>query len=250
MRLGAIITSMVILVLALMAWEDLAVPYVADLSCTIWMCDLYVALRDFQTLIGGGLALVAAWLAARPAWLQLKSINLQQEIAARQTIAHRLAGIEERIGRSTRNLTKFSQDITREIYDPYADDPYDPSSINAHWAFDKGHDARQLLESLVADQALRQDTADIEQHRGKVMASLEALQACLYNVSAKRYADDPERSEEEVRQLPVLEEQARQSLSDVFDVFDKSAETFGNVGRSEIQRFRRRLRSIDDTLLN
>jgi hypothetical protein len=40
---------------------------------------LYEIIKDWQTLIGIGGALLAAWLAARPVWEQLASLNLQNE---------------------------------------------------------------------------------------------------------------------------------------------------------------------------
>lgn len=250
MRAGAIVVLISILVMALMAWEDLAVPQVSGSSCTTWMCDLYVALRDFQTLVGGGLALVAAWLAARPAWLQLQSINLQQEIAARRTIADRLTSIESRMTNPTSKLNAFSMEIAREIL-PYEEADYEPSSVNVHWAFDKGHDAQNLLTRLETDQALRHDTDRIETYRSRVIVHLEALRVCLYDITATaQYSGDPDLSAEQEEALPFDEERARQQLPDIYASFVGAARAFEAAGLDEIQRFRARLRSIDDRLLD
>lgn len=251
MRASTLLLLIALAVLCLMAWEDLAVPQVENLSCTNWPCDIYVVIRDFQTLIGGGLAILAAWIAAQPAWRQLASLNLQQEIAARQIIVERLNGIQSRLSLTAEALTSISQEMDRELLDPHSDEPYEPSSVNAHWAFDQGMKARALSRQLASHQALRQDTSPIEMRRQDVISRLEELAACLNDVSAvAQYSGYPDLTPEQEDQLPHLEENARLHLPEFISRFEVASRSFREAGDAEILRFRTRLRNLDDRILS
>lgn len=72
------------------------VPLNPNIPCATVSCVLVRTFSEYQTLFGAGLAVLAAFVAARPAWLQLQKMKLQQDITARDAILQRLKGIEAR----------------------------------------------------------------------------------------------------------------------------------------------------------
>lgn len=57
------------------------------------LCEFFYA---WQTLITGLLALLAAYLAGRPVWRQLTSLQIQSALMERETLTTRVAAIESR----------------------------------------------------------------------------------------------------------------------------------------------------------
>lgn len=91
---------------------------------------------DFQTLITGFLAIIAAWYAAAPAWGQLKDSNLQTRIMHRETLAVLLRETEERAIRVAKSIDEPLSWVSGMTRDP-AGDPIKISDEHAFYAEQK-----------------------------------------------------------------------------------------------------------------
>jgi hypothetical protein len=235
----------------LFALNGMFVPAEPNAVCPNNLCRAYRVLSEFQTLLGAGLAIFAAWYAAKPVWRQIQKMNVQQDIMARQIIESRLKSIEANDRYLDTKLSAYLQDIWRNIYDWHVEPAeYDPQSVDPHWAFDMEHHADDILSELGRHQPSRSDTVKIETAREQVVRTLAELSACFNSISAPaRLAGDPEISEEHEERLEAEEQAARIDMEKIANAVDEARKAFASVAASEIDSIRKRIRQIDDQLL-
>lgn len=226
------------------------VPVDPNAACQTKICVVVRTFSEYQTLTGAGLAIIAAYVAARPAWLQLRKMRLQQDIAARSAIVKRLKGMERR-GQDMKNeIVPLISDIRMRIYDNFEECEYDPKSVNVHWAHDKISQCESIISKLESQQNLLRDTHRIEEARRKVIDAARSLGNCFSNISyLASNSGDPEITPELEEELFYLEEQGREELPDKCDVLDTVHSEAQRVIESEISVIRQRLRQIDDAIL-
>lgn len=142
-----------------------------------WLCDLGVAVYDFQTLIGGVLAIGAAYYAARPVWRQLKDTNLQTKIQHRETLASLLRGAQDRFARVAKSIADPMNDLDRLTTDPSGE----TIAIGAHDAFAIEQRLYGELDWYLVD--LKATEADgIESAKAALKAALDELLSTLNDV--------------------------------------------------------------------
>lgn len=226
------------------------VPLNPNIPCATVSCVLVRTFSEYQTLFGAGLAVLAAFVAARPAWLQLQKMKLQQDITARDAILQRLKGIEARAKYQDDKIQSLIQEILRNIYLYPEDENYDPSTVDVHWAFDKMHECQGIALKLKSFQASMRDTHSIEEARQNVIHSLEQLRACFCAISAPAaHAGDPEVSSEDEERMRYAEAVALEQLPQKVDDLANAMGDFSSIILEEKQFVRRRLRQIDDDML-
>src|SRR3569833_3469868 len=83
---------------------------------TPYVGGVYAFLKDWQTLIAGGFAIVAAVIAAHPEKKKLTRMNIQSSIMAREVLVQRLSACETRQTKSNELLNGITSEFVRDIY--------------------------------------------------------------------------------------------------------------------------------------
>ncbi|MEP0232538.1 MAG: hypothetical protein ABJO97_10980 [Roseibium sp.] len=226
------------------------VPLDPSAICETKMCIVVRTFSEYQTLTGAGLAIFAAYIAARPAWLQLQKMRLQQDISARSAIVERLKVMEKNGREMEKEIAPLMQEIWRNLYDDFEEPEYDPASVNVHWAHDKSLQCSSIATKLENQQSRMRDTHKIDEARQKVIDATHALGNCFSNISAyASNAGDPEMTQEIEDKLQHLEVIGREELPDKANALDNAYKQAQSVIESETSAIRRRLRQIDDAIL-
>jgi membrane protein implicated in regulation of membrane protease activity len=246
-----IVTAVVMTFALLVAANWMFVPTDASAACENTVCRLYRVASEFQTLISAALAIVAAMVAAKPVWRQVKKMGVEHDILARETIGRRLDGIDHRARWLTSSVQSHLQDVWRNIYFEHDDRAeYDPKAVSIHWAHSMEGDVRDKLSTLRTHQALRSDTTPIEDARSEVITALDALRDCYSDIAAPAvYGGYPETTPEQEAHMEKEAEVARVDLPSRANAVDAAAKRFGKIAEREIERVRVRIREIEDHML-
>lgn len=228
------------------------VPLDPAAVCETKLCIVVRTFSEYQTLTGAGLAIVAAFVAARPAWLQLQKMKLQQDIAARSAIVSRLKGIEGRAGYMEKEVDSLLREIMNHLYD-FDDDGefgYASTPVDSQWAHNMSSQCFSIASKLKTHQRLMRDTHRIEAARRNVILALEALADCLDGISLyERAQGDPEISSSQLEEVKKIEEKSREELPEKDCEVSEALNAAKEVSASESKAIRRRLRRIDDAIL-
>ena len=238
------------LFLLLATFNALVVPASSNIACATNMCVLVRTFSEYQTVFGAGLAVFAAYVAAKPVWLQVNRMKMDQEIAARDMIARRIRGMEKRKSISKREMDELLDDIHRTIYPHPVEYEYDPDSLDMQWVHNKMHHCGQVALSLEKMQINMLDTATVESRRQLLITALLNLEKCFDDICAyARLSGDYEVSDddlEKIRRVGLREQELLptkvQTLSDEYDALSTGM-------ADEIIKLRRRVRQIDDEIL-
>ncbi|RWN95784.1 MAG: hypothetical protein EOS05_13515 [Mesorhizobium sp.] len=234
----------IFLFILLVTMKAMVVPSDAAASCGIG-CLIYRVLSEFQTLLAAGVALIAAI----PVWEQIKKMNVQQDIMAREIIERRLDSIETKSRYLDTNTAKLLQDIWWTVYD-FSDDEYVPSLVKPMWAFDIGQHAGQIASELGRHQIAKADTLRIEAARAKVIDALAALAECAATISRPdEYASDTLLSDDDMQQMQDAVPDALDKFPTYASAVDKARNDFMAVAGIESSSVRDRLRSIAEELI-
>lgn len=164
-RYDLLAMSLMLFSVALITASGIAGPFVSDTVSN----SIYFVFKDWQTLVTGGLAVVAAFIAAHPVRKQLSKMNIQSSIMALEVIANRLKTLESRELKTVAALNKVSN---RLAYDMHFDDEI---SSNPHWAFERERDVDEAIRGLRDDQDSKIDSESVDTVREKVIMSATEL---------------------------------------------------------------------------
>lgn len=234
----------IFLFVLLVTMKAMVVPSDAAAICNVG-CLIYRVLSEFQTLLAAGVALIAAM----PVWEQIKKLNVQQDIMAREIIERRLDSIETKSRYLDINVAKLLQDIWGTVYD-FSDDEYVPSLVKPMWAFNIGQQAGQVASELGRHQIAKADTLRIEAARAKVIDALEALADCAATICRPdEYAGDPMLTDDDMEQMQNAVPDALDRFPTCVGAVEKARNDFMAVAGIESSSVRDRLRSIAEELI-
>jgi hypothetical protein len=131
-----------------------------------WLACLVGWAYDWQTLITGALAILAAWIAARPGWRQLKSLQLQSEATARETLITRVTAMESRRETTRHKMQHIKDEFSH--YDELLED------INPHAAFSLEGVVDAATAFLIGHQEASLDGEVIDTARQAVLQQTKA----------------------------------------------------------------------------
>ncbi|MER8371117.1 hypothetical protein [Mesorhizobium sp. M1406] len=229
----------------LLTMKAMFVPSDAAAICNVG-CLIYRVLSEFQTLLAAGVALIAAM----PVWHQIKKMNLQQDIMAREIIERRLDSIETKSRYLDINTAKLLQDIWLTVYDLSEEDDYVPSLVEPMWAFNIGQHAGQIISELGRHQIAKADSVRIEAARADVIDALAALSKCASTICAPaEYAGEPLLSDEDMQRMEAAVPDALAKFPNFVDAVDKARKAFVEIAGIESSSVRERLRGIAEQLI-
>lgn len=238
--------------------HDLLAFGLLSLACAVFVLaaifapyagSAYSFLKEWQTLIAGGLAIVAAVIAAHPVRKQLSRMNIQSSIMARDVLVRRLSACEGRQAKSKELLSGITSEFVRDLYfqDQWSDNPQ--PAIDPHWAFDACHKVLHVIRGLVEDQLSKADSLEVDAARRGVLQSAEALEECLEAIHRPDSSDlaDPEwdLSAEDIAEIERKAEVARAELPAKIDELNSAASALDRLFVSEIDKLRGKIRNID-----
>jgi hypothetical protein len=207
-------------------------------------------LFDWQTLITGGTAIVAASIAAWPVWRQVKRLNVQSAGMARDVLARRISDIELR-----RNATRLATGkITTEfIADLYRGDPEGEPDVNTEWAFQAEQTVDTVVATLTSHHESRLDDPSIESERNFFIQDARALSECLNQIHAPWSNDleDPEwnLTNDQIADVRRQGVHAEKKLVDRLSALRTSADNLDEAFIADLERLRSRLRQLDKVVI-
>lgn len=225
------------------------VGWIGDLTRTIW-----TFVKEYQSLTAGLLALVAAYLAARPVWKQLHVLTKQAEFQSRDIIKlkiKQLTSIADKIEKETNELGTHLR-RAQNIYHGYEKNP-DP--LNPHDAHSLELGIRSL-EDWIGTLLDNRDLPDgIDDDLSAVIDKAKVFGRTLGSIHAPASVDfgdpdygfeNPKKAEQEA--LKEAEE-ALTEVNDHFDGFQSAINTVTAKITAHAQALRGRLREIEAKLL-
>ncbi|HEY0027374.1 MAG TPA: hypothetical protein VGC35_05850 [Allosphingosinicella sp.] len=150
-----------------------------------FLCGIY----DFQTLLTGALAIVAAIFAGVPVWRQLSDTNLQTRISHRGTLSELLRDALRRYERVDKSISEPLATASRLTSD-YGGDPIGLDPHDAHYLEQTFSGFLDWYLVVLADT----ETAEIEAEKKALKASLERLTETLGDA---HWADHNEQQDED-----------------------------------------------------
>lgn len=209
-------------------------------------------LKDWQTLLTGGLAILAAYITVQPARMQLLHMAVQSSIMARDDLAVRLQETEKR---RTYLLSETDKLVGAWIR-IWPNDPDDDPQITAEWAHHTEQLTYNLRRIVREDHARLQDPSGLNDIKLRLVDRLGALEKCLYAIHAPEsvHFDDPELG---LTAQQIADEKARVD-AEAAEALGQVASKFADVRRSReelrigfrqrVVSLRKRLRAIDDLI--
>lgn len=202
---------------------------------------------DYQTLIAGGLALGAAYLAARPVWRQLGLTQTQSNGVLRDMLLQRQAEVQQARAALTEKVGKKLNDLDHLL--AWHDEG---ERISEHDAF--GFD--QILSQSVSWLRLGyhwRDAAQVEAARTTLTDKIDALLGVLNDIHApahtQQHDEDHDISNEDWAEFLARGETAKgevsQSVADARAAFNKVLEDM----EAEAAVLKKRLTTLNEALI-
>lgn len=211
--------------------------------------NLGAFVHDYQTLIAGVIAILAAFITARPVWRQLRSMSIQTSTVYREFLAERVRSLMARRKWLADKLDPFVMEVGRRIYEMRELE----GRLNIHWIFERDQIAWSLINELEADRAERRDPATIAVTLDDVMLRLRELQDTLSDIHWPEHNDqtgeDYAFSDEEWAAILQKSRDADARLDTVISDFEIAKKKLDEAVEAELRGLRDRLKEIDDRLL-
>jgi hypothetical protein len=209
-----------------------------------WLCDVGVAIYDFQTLIAGVLAIGAAYYAARPVWRQLRDSNLQTKIQHRETLAGMLREAQDRFGRSGKSIAQPMVDLDRLTSDPAGE----PIPIGPHDAFAIEQRLQGELDWYLVD--LRATEAEpVEAAKALLKEALDELLNTLNDVHwcehNEQHDEDHSIPDDEWAAILVRSKEAELLAGDKAATARKALRALGDAQAAWVTSLRARIAKLD-----
>lgn len=206
-------------------------------------------IRDYQTLIAGLLAILAAFITARPVWRQLRSMSIQTNTVYREFLDDRLRALQARHRWLDERLGSFATDVGQRMHEMREVE----GRLNIHWVFERDQITWSLITELEADRAERHDPDAIAATLDEVLGALRELQETLNDIHWPEHNEQSDEdysfSDEEWAAILQRSQDADAQLDAVIGNFERSKAKFDEAMRAELKIMRDRLKELDDRLL-
>lgn len=212
--------------------------------------DLYDFVNKYQTLVAGLIAIIAAYISARPVWRQLEGVSVQTNTLFRDYVLEQLRRTANRKAWYSKRLGSFNDDVGRRIYEM---ETLEGGTINVHWA----HDTQQRAAYLLAEMQTHAETRDlsaVEKELSEVYTALDQLVETLDSIhrpcSMDQHDEDHSFTDKEWEALKVSAEKAEENVSEVAATLLQTSKRLDEAFSSELTTFRQQLRQVQASLKN
>ncbi len=206
-------------------------------------------INQYQTLIAGLIAILAAYLTARPVWRQLDGMSVQTNTLFRDYVLEQLRRTDNRRSWYSKRLGKFVEDTCRRIYEM---EEMKGGTIDIHWAHGTQQDVTSLLSALKKHGETR-DLSAIERELSEVFATLSKLADTLDSIHRPHSMDkhDPEHpfTDEQWAALGMAGKEAEANLASVANDLLEASNRLDAALVRELTMFRQQLKQVQAALL-
>jgi len=213
------------------------------------LCGLYHFIKDFQTLIAGLVAILAAIISARPVWRQLDRMAVQTDTIVREFLADRLQSLKGRRQWLRNKINPFRNEVGQRLYEMRELE----NGLNIDWVFERDQLAGTLIDKLRTYQVTNRDPAAMAQGMDVLITKLEALRDSLGSIhrphSMDQSGEDYAYTDEEWAGVKAKANAADEALDRIVSEFEAAAKSFFDVVDSEVSEMRDRVKATDDALL-
>jgi hypothetical protein len=161
-------------------------------------------LNRYQTLLTAFIAFVAAWVAVKPVWKQLRLSEIQASVSLRESISSRVNLLATRAEKSRTRLKAFYIQFAT-AYESTKDD----ASKLSHWIWDQENIINDQIAYLENEQSENIDGDGTTISRQKLLISLRQLENCVYEVNATVHLDYNVDEVEEAQQAAAEQEELK-----------------------------------------
>jgi hypothetical protein len=212
-------------------------------------------IKDFQTLLTGFMALLAAVIALRPVYKQLHVNQVQTAIAAREVLFGRTRTIEHRRKVSAAAIRKITSDFMARLYQGDQDGEPD---IDINWAFEADQTVGQVIEEFRLQQSSMGDRIAIDEKRTLLIQAATELRTCLTDIHQFHSYDfgDPdngwnkEETKEKRASAETASKEAEKHLDAKIGAVIRSGKDLDGAYVAELDEIRIRVRQINKLVLN
>lgn len=203
----------------------------------------------WQTLITGVLALIAAFVALRPVYGQLKLMREQNKVMLRSTINEMMVSLDRDLASTHEIIDKRFGQVAQDL--GYFEDHGDPPSI-AEWASERDESICAVIRELKESFFRNHDVEPVEEYKGDLILALDDLSECLDAIYTPQWHwTHPDHGWSEDEEKKAIEK-AKTAEKEVRDKVRRVAVAAARLSAArEGQRavYSHRLRAIDDDLL-
>lgn len=211
--------------------------------------DLCGFIYKYQTLIAGLIAILAAYVTARPVWRQLEGMSVQTNTLFRDYVLEQLRRTDNRRNWYLKRLGGFSEDVSRRIYEMEEEEG---GTIDINWA----HGSQQTATSLLSELQKHGETRDlsaIEKELSEVFATLNKFIDTLDSIhrphSMDQHDADHSFTDEQWAALKVVGKEAEANLGKVAYALSKASNQLDAALVRELNMFRQQLKQVQAALL-
>jgi len=154
-----------------------------------WLADF---VKDYQTLIAGLIAILAAYMTAKPVWRQLRSMSVQTAMVHREFLAERLRALDARRAALAKNLDPYSDQIHQRLMEMREIE----GKLNIHWVFERAQITWSLINDLKTEGRQHRDPAPISIAFDALMDSLNRLYETLEDIHRPQSTDQSDEDHE------------------------------------------------------
>lgn len=201
---------------------------------------------NYQTLIAGGVAIVAAYIAARPVWHQLKLNQTQANGVLRDMLIDREADLKKA-------RASVAEKIGRQLNDLDSDIGFDapPQKLTAEEAFNHDLGISHALSWLRTEYPWR-DSGSVDAARNGLIEKLEDLLNTLNEIHGpdhtEQVTEDYAISDEEWEKFVARSETAKDEVPDRLSEAQRAHREFLTSIETERNAIEARLKSLNETL--
>lgn len=204
----------------------------------------------FQTLIGAGVALLAAVIAVRPVWQQLERLATQTNAALREILTDRLQEVGRRKELILADLKVLEAKLSRQTV---AMIEAESDEVDSEWAFAQSQQAGRTIDRLREVRRMWRDAPEITAAFDAVETQLDVLYDLLDDIhrpdSVDRYDDELDISDEDWAKLESDAATAREGLVGASHAYDQAVAGVAAAFESEEDALRDRIAVIDQALM-
>ena len=203
---------------------------------------------DYQALIAGLIAILAAIITAWPVWRQLRDMRVQTNTIFRDYVLEQLRRNDNRRKWYSDRLDKFNEGVSRRLYEM---EELEGGGINVHWAHDTEYLAAHLLQQLEKHGETR-DLSAVEDELRKVLTSLTELIDTLDSIhrpaSMVQHDEDHSFTDEQWAELAAAGEKAEGDLAGVANALSMATKSLDEAFARELSTFRQQLKRVQGLL--
>ena len=213
-------------------------------------CVVVQFLYDWQTLIGGVLALAAAIGAFIPVYKQLGLMRAQNEAIVRDKIGDMIVNLDSQAVAVTSITSKPLSDIHSALHHF---ETYGPGYIPAEWANEQLSSLDKVESMLKALFAKSHDVEAIEACKLELLDALSALVSVLWDVfaveNADRFPEEYNWTDEERAAAVARSNEAEGEVQGIASRSSRAVIALSQAFEAQRASLVHRLRVIDDALL-